>query len=1053
MRPIQLTMSAFGSYADEVCISFEEHNHGIFLITGDTGAGKTTIFDAISYALYDRTSGGLRDGNMMRSHFASEETQTFVELIFLYQGQKYQIRRNPSYERLKKKKNTEGKYDTTKQNASVSLILPDGSEYTGTNKNINDKIIDIMGIDGNQFTQIAMIAQGDFLRLLHAESDKRKEIFSRIFDTKIYAAIQRELKERSKAIGEQLSMNKTLCSQELAGVLCLENSRYAVEWEEKRQFSEVAPRQSLIVLEQILEELKSKEEQIQGEIQGIKIKLDLIKSRISSGKQMNELLKRLELLKKEAQELTIKKESIEKLEKSKEWAKKALKVQRKEEVYIKSKGERDRLELQIKNLELEQKKFSEELVKLEVLNKEQESKLQKSQEEEGKKILQLEASLEKYEIADGLEKEYQKHRKDWMALEKELKVLEERMAAFSLEEKKLEEEELINQGIGERYLQCKQEVEKCEEKEKVFLSVLELTKKGEKLKKELEKKHLVWKKKEEEYQKAKNDYEEKSMAFFNEQAGILAQELEEGSPCPVCGSQHHPNKARVQNVAYSQEQVEIVKKRRDLLFDEAKKTEGLYQKEKEDYQLLFRSIEMESRLVMGEEFSFDWNKIAELEEGEKRNAFEAKKKREEADQIDQKKIKSEENRKRLVELKQMLQEDGKKKESFQSQKNDIRTEAEGKKERLKEIKNELPEANKKEAQDKIIKYRKLLEQAKKEAETAQLHLKELLQKKNTNEGSLQLSQQNLKNKVEECLQARGSFEQEIQGQGFMDELDYKNWVQSEDAIEEMEEEIKSYHQKMSEVQIQIGNYLEQTKDSKPVDLESLAREESIELNKLEGLEKEEKQVYSLLQNNQKVYQNLEKRFAEREKLVVAFEQVSRLDKTANGTLPGSQKIDFQTYVQRLYFQHIIIEANKRLHVMSGEQFVLKRRELEDSSKQGKSGLDLDVLNLITNKSRDVKTLSGGESFMASLCMALGMSDVIQNTAGRVHLDTMFIDEGFGSLDEESREQAIRILNGLAEGKRLVGIISHVTELKERIPLKLMVSKDEKGSRICWQDEQ
>lgn len=1052
MRPIQLIMSAFGSYATEVRVSFEEHNHGIFLITGDTGAGKTTIFDAISYALYDRTSGGLRDGNMMRSHYASEDTPTFVELSFLYQGQRYIVRRNPVYERMKKKKNSEGKYETTKQIASVSLRMPDGSEYPGNISSINKKIIEIMGIDGNQFTQIAMIAQGDFLRLLHAESDKRKEIFSRIFDTRIYAAIQGELRDRTREINELLIMNRTQCVQELAGVLCPKDSSFQEEWEDKKQFSEVSPKDSVELIEKINDELKERELRIQSEGQGIKEKLNAIRTQMISGKQMNDLLDRLEQLQKEAFALAAKKDAVIMLESSKEWAKKALKVHRRQEYYLQMKQECESLDVQIKQLRLIQNQLQEELRKSEETSHVQELELQKVREEEGKKILQLEVALDKYDLAEDLAKQYQKYRADWMILDKESKGLETKLEAASQKERLLEEEQLANQGVGEIYLRLKQEEEKLESHEKVFTEILFMTKELEKNKKDLDRKHEAWKKKDDEYVRANQEYEDITMAFFKEQAGILAQELEEGAACPVCGSIHHPNKAQIHHVAYSQEEVENKKKSIELLHQEVKRSEKLYQESESKYQLLQNSIEIETRRILGADFLFGPNQVAVIEESNKANSLELDKIRKETDQALNRKVKSEANVKFLLEIKQAIEVDRKKKEDIEKQKNEIRTEAEGKKARLEEMSKELPEANKKVANERLAFYKKNLEEAQKRFENAQNHLKEVQQRSNTNKGSLQLCEGNLSVRKEELKKAQTLYEEEISKQGFDDETQYLAKCLKEEEIEGMEEEIRLFYQKESEIHIQISNYRLQTKDAKPVNLASLVESEKQEQLRLEELEKDEKQIYSILQNNMKAYHNLRKLFTEREKKVHAFEQISRLEKTANGSLSGSQKIDFQTYVQRLYFQHIIVEANKRLHVMSGEQFVLKRRELEDSSKQGKSGLDLDVHNLVTNKNRDVKTLSGGESFMASLCMALGMADVIQNTAGRVHLDTMFIDEGFGSLDEESREQAIRILNGLAEGKRLVGIISHVTELKERIPLKLIVSKDEKGSRICWQDE-
>ena len=227
MKPILLKMSAFGSYASEEIIDFSDVSKGIFLITGDTGAGKTTIFDAITYALYDETSGGKRNGEMMRSQYASDNIRTYVEYSFIYHGKKYTVIRSPKQSRTSKRKNKDGEYTMVIEQPTVTLILPDGQEYIGRIKETNQKIVDIIGLDVNQFTQIAMIAQGDFLKLLHASSKERKEIFTRIFNTRIYWMIEEELKRRSKAIYEELEDNRKAIIREIEDVEYVRESEYS----------------------------------------------------------------------------------------------------------------------------------------------------------------------------------------------------------------------------------------------------------------------------------------------------------------------------------------------------------------------------------------------------------------------------------------------------------------------------------------------------------------------------------------------------------------------------------------------------------------------------------------------------------------------------------------------------------------------------------------------------------------------------------------------------------------------------------------------------------
>ena len=260
MRPITITMSAFGSYANEVTVDFTTADHGIFLITGDTGAGKTTIFDAITYALYDRTSGGKRDGQMMRSQYAKEDVPTFVRYTFAYAGKEYTISRSPKYYAKSKRRNKDGEYTQVLQNPTVELIMPDGLAFPGKMKETDNKILEIIGLDDNQFTKIAMIAQGDFMELLHARSDERKAIFARIFNTQIYQQIQESLRARSKKLYGQLEDNRKLCISQMEGVQCVEDSQYQQQWEMMPSFTEIRTEEVQQLLEKITQEAAELEE-------------------------------------------------------------------------------------------------------------------------------------------------------------------------------------------------------------------------------------------------------------------------------------------------------------------------------------------------------------------------------------------------------------------------------------------------------------------------------------------------------------------------------------------------------------------------------------------------------------------------------------------------------------------------------------------------------------------------------------------------------------------------------------------------------------------------
>lgn len=302
MRPVKLTMSAFGSYSGVETIDFTKVQGGLFLITGDTGAGKTTIFDAVTYALYDRTSGGRRDGSMMRSQYADDETETFVEYTFVYRGDQYTIRRNPEYMRAGKRKNADGKIRLVKETSKVSLLMPDGREFRGKKREIDQKIEQIIGLDAGQFTQIAMIAQGDFLRLLHAESKERKKIFSKIFQTQIYRDVQEELKEQGKTLYISLKENETDIRREMERIDAGQSDGQKM-WEELLS-QEMPPAESVLgALGQILKEENEGYEKLEAEETMLQKESEQLRILIGKKQEINRIFELLERTESEYKKL------------------------------------------------------------------------------------------------------------------------------------------------------------------------------------------------------------------------------------------------------------------------------------------------------------------------------------------------------------------------------------------------------------------------------------------------------------------------------------------------------------------------------------------------------------------------------------------------------------------------------------------------------------------------------------------------------------------------------------------------------------------------------
>lgn len=886
MKPIKLTMSAFGSYSGEETIDFTKIQNGCFLITGDTGAGKTTIFDAITYALYGRTSGGKRDGNMMRSHYASSEIDTYVELKFLYRDAVYVIRRNPEYMRAGKRKNADGSVKLVKETAKVSLILPDGQEYQGKKKDIDEKIEEIIGLDVNQFTQISMIAQGDFLKLLHAESKERKQIFSKIFQTRMFWRIQEDLKNQAKQLWAKLEKQEDACRYEISRVSLLSESHYFDEWQQCQQGTILPFQEILKCLEGVNTEGKQLREELEEKLQRIQNEVDKLNLDLKNREDTNRLFAVLQSTEEKLRILEEQKEKAEELRKQIQYAKRAEKAAILEERIYDAKEEISRLDLAIIETENWLKKQETEITswkqEYEALEKSAKEKVPLLQEQ----ILRLQEILPRIGVVNDLKS----------SCEKEKKKLEEWM------------------------INCKEENQKYE---------------------------LL-------YQK-----------FFEEQAGILAQGLKTGEPCPVCGSIEHPKAAQITGKAPNQKEVDEAKKRRDY---SERKMQSIY----ESFQQIKGRLESEERVLQ--------NFLCGIQGLNQKETL----------QINEEYI-------------------------------------EGK---LKECKWELK-----------------VEQE--ELKNCELKLKKGLEERKKKEGLLESQRQQTVQFHLRLEQIEKEFHEELERNQFLDKQEYevaKKWIPNWEA---KEDSLKKYEAAFVEVNSRYQTLKQQTEGKVQIGTDDI-------LQKLQEKQTLLKKQNELLmecrvrnEKNEEVYQNLTNYCKEYDSLKNQYEVIGNLSKTANGTLSGSVKLDFETYVQRQYFKQIVQAANIRLARMTGESFILQCREIKNLSSQGQAGLDLDVYDLVNDSIRDVKSLSGGEAFMASLSMALGLADIVQNTAGAVSLETMFVDEGFGSLDDASRERAIQILKELAFEKGLVGIISHVNELKEQIEWQLSVKKTQRGSHVTW----
>lgn len=928
MKPLKLTMSAFGSYAGKNVIDFTGQQQGIFLITGDTGAGKTTIFDAITYALYNQTSGGGRNGNMMRSQYAQPETETYVELEFLYRGQTYRVRRNPDYKITKTLKN--GKIREQKVPHSVELTLPDGTVFPEKKNATDAKIIEILGLTADQFSQIVMIAQGDFLKLLYTKSDERKMIFSKLFRTDIYWKIQENLRRKSMEMDERIQENDRAFEQEKSRIIPL-------------------PESEELPLDELVERLRERVKDALKEQNLRRANVEELNKKITKYEEINKLFVSLEKIRQTGRELEARQAESKERRKQIENARKADKVLVAEQQDLRQQQAVEQSAQAIAKMGETLADDQEMFETLKTQLQEAEAKQKREAADTQKKMLALEQSFPSYEALQNARSEEQQAKKVWEDL------------------RKTSEESFHKKAAG---------IAALKEQQKRQEQAVEKTKKN-------------WEQTSLSASESAKHYEHMYEAFLKEQAGILAENLSAGCPCPVCGSTVHPDPAKLSDHAVTELEVEQAKKTRAVAEEKRDMAYAAFEAEKTEKQKLAQAVEKEEAdFVLAQTI--------------------AKQQRKEAEQ-------------NYVSLQKTAEQ----------------------------IREKLVYPSLAEAKKQYAAMQKALEAAEQEIAKKRQKVSELAEAMNTLKGQKLAEEENQKTAKKLAVKTEKEYAKLLEKSGFISEETYHLAILPERSRSKLEREEKEYEsqclrqqseQKLLEKQVSGKTYTDTTELNEQLKAEKQALKEA---------EKTYMELHTAYENDRSVLQNCAVYLEKGKKLESEDQVIKSLSKTANGRLSGSAKIDFETYIQRQYFKQIIHEANKRLLTMSNHQFILKLKEEANTGRKTNEGLDLSVYSLVTDSERDVKTLSGGESFLAALAMALGLSDIVERSAGAIHPDMMFIDEGFGSLDAQSRQQAIEVLAELAGDSRMVGIISHVTELKEQIDRKLVVSRTDKGSRAVW----
>lgn len=910
MKPLQLTLSAFGPYAGITEIDFTQLGEGgLYLITGDTGAGKTTIFDGIVFALYGESSGGAREPQMFRSKYAAPETPTEVFLRFSSGGRVYEIRRNPEYMRPAKRGGGE-----TLQRAEAELTGPGELLVTKT-RDVTEAVKGILGINREQFLQIAMIAQGDFLRLLLATTEERKRIFQRIFRTERYELLQQRLKEVSLERAKEEKRLEQRVRQFIEGLSAEEpfSERLSEAKAGRLPYGETEE-----LAETLIKEAEQEAEALRREMEAVERTRDALQLQFAQALEQTKQ-------KKDYQQM------VEAAAQSEEENRRLL--QAFEEAKAQA-GICDALREEAGRLSLLLPRYREW--------EEQRTRLNQKGAEEAKAVSERSKKQGEAEQLQG-----------------------------ALQKIRTEAEQLQDTGI--RLEQLKHEYAEAERVQSELQVLSEAVALFEENYRKTREAKRAFQKAHEEAVARQAEYQEMNALFLSQQAGVLAAELKENSPCPVCGALHHPHPARLKAGAPGQEMLKEKEWERDQA---AKREQFLAQRAGELNGKLSLEQEHLQKAAEARFGNFLFRDLKQLNQDAcVRLAAEMKEKKQHLEAL-------EAQDRRRKELSLLIPETERKSvaaeealSALSARCAALKAEVAIGRQTLSERRSELPEMALSEAEERVRGLREQVERLEKNRAEAERRYRE---------------------QKEAAAQMRGQMKAL--------EAALSRETEAPEAVEQKLEEAK---QALSERRTALLSLETRTASN---------RHALTEIRKTEKERKEAEEAYRMLKS---------------------------LSDTANGTLSGKEKIMLETYVQMSYFDRMIQRANIRFMKMSEGQYELKRRS-EAENNRSQSGLELNVIDHYNGSERSVRTLSGGESFQASLSLALGLAEEIQSEAGGIRLESMFIDEGFGSLDEEALRLAIRALADLAEGSRLVGIISHVSELKERIEKQMVVIKKKSG---------
>lgn len=929
MKPLNLKLTAFGPYANIATIDFSKFgDKGMFLISGDTGAGKTTIFDAIVYALYGVASGSLRnDSKSFRSDYTHSSVKTEVELTFECHDKIYRVNRKPSQTIYNKKTNKE----TNKQAEADLIIINDDKAdvLASKDRDVTKKIEEIIGINAEQYKSVAMLAQGEFQKVITEKSDERKIILRNIFDTYKFNILQNYIKENKK---KKLKEYEDIVAEMFREIKSIEvnddkwsnilNNLKSQKIPQVKETLEVLDNMS-IEINTNLESLNATKDKIQADLTDISTNIELETKNEKDRKKLNEkICLRIELNNKLDEESTNKKE----IDKNKE--------------------------------KIEQYKKDVIIIEKEI------AELEELEDEKNKQVDLINYIKEK-------EKELNNENEKKNGIENKIKDSEEEL-------EKLKDINDVNSNITEKITKCNGK------KEKYNNLIYDLNKLLENEKRiEYNKNNFI--NVNNKYEKLKTEYEEISSAYLSSQAGILALELKVNEPCPVCGSKSHPAPSKIPDNMVCGVDLKTITK---LMLDDMKKNVEKIDIERgkisSDNAGLIKQNETYKESIMSS-LSFLEINVSKID-----NML-------------------------LMKLNEDFGKLNSELIALESQKNEVEAKIESK----KEFQNNISEYNK-----QLVDIEESINNLKIDIESkkSQNKLRSETIEKTLNKFTYKDMQS-----AKEALNAKNN------------EINKFNTekMRLDEVLSKINQEIKSCDASIDELK----NNLKETKE---VDVSELETEKKEKENKINKITEDIGNKKALQNSYQKIKRALEVKDDHFQKLNREITILSELSDCMSGELAGSKKIDLETYILSFYFDNMLRRANVRFMEISNGNFELVRRDVQNLRD---GGLELSVRDHSTGRTRAINTLSGGEQFMASISMALGLSDEIKSESHNFDISTIFIDEGFGSLSDEYRNKCLNILKKTTEGK-LVGLISHVDYLKNEIDKKILVKKDgDKGSII------